>query len=134
MTERTMNSPLGLACIAAMVLGITGGCIRIPTKHGAYHLIIGVGVVAVSELDDEAVVATNANSLGVAISNRPGMKVGLGYASSSVVSVADGAVDVRVEVSRRPFGRLTVDTQKAELEHPAGTGTQGSDLEKGGAE
>jgi hypothetical protein len=58
--------------------------------------------------------------LGVLVSDRPGPKFAIGYSSASVVSVADGAEDVRVEVSRRPMGPVIVDTQRAKL---TGTGS-----------
>jgi len=49
------------------------------------------------------------------ITDRPGLKFALGYAASQVVSVADGAEDVRVEVRRRPGGLITVEVPKAQL-------------------
>jgi len=78
-------------------------------------VIIGCGIVTVGESGKEALVATDVQAIGLSISDRPGLKVGLGYSSSTVVSVEDGAKDVRVEVSKRPGGPLIVDTQSAVL-------------------
>lgn len=92
-----------------------GACIPIRGTGGAkYHLIIGFGIIGINEADN-AVTATQTQSLGVSISDRPGLKLGLGYASSTVVTVAPGASDVRVEVSRKPGGPLVVDTPSAKF-------------------
>jgi hypothetical protein len=101
---------------------LSGCCFPIPARSGTtYHLIVGIGVVAVSDPAKNAVVATDAHSLGVAVSDRPGLRFAFGYSSSSVVSVADGARDVRVEVSRKPGGPLIVDAPSAESAAPVET-------------
>lgn len=111
---RFLSGLLRLISIALIPI-ILSGCIAIPGKGGTKHyLIIGFGVVSVNESDD-AVMATQTQALGVSISDRPGLKLGIGYASSTVVSVAPGAKDVRVEVSQRPGGPLVVDTQRAKF-------------------
>lgn len=92
-----------------------GVCIPITGTAGTkYHLIIGFGIIAINEADN-AVTATQTQGLGVSISDRPGLKLGLGYASSTVVTVAPGAADVRVEVSQKPGGPLIVDTPSAKF-------------------
>jgi hypothetical protein len=80
-----------------------------------YHLIVGIGLVAVSDPEQTAAVVTQAQSLGVAISDRPGLKLGIGYASSTVTTVAEGAEDVRIEAADHPGGPLTVIIDKAQL-------------------
>jgi hypothetical protein len=92
------------------------GCVSIPGKNGTrHHLIIGVGIVSVNESPAQAVVATDSHALGISISEQAGLKFALGYSSSTVVSVADGADDVRVEVSKVPGGPLIVDVPAAKL-------------------
>jgi hypothetical protein len=92
-----------------------GVCIPITGTAGTkYHLIIGFGIIATNEAVN-GVTATQAQGLGVSISDRPGLKLGLGYASSTVVTVAPGAADVRVEVSQKPGGPLVVDTPNAKF-------------------
>lgn len=59
--------------------------------------------------------ATDMQALGLSISDRPGLKLGIGYSSSTVVTVADGAEDVRVEISKMPGGPIIIDTQSAIL-------------------
>ncbi|MBI3784186.1 MAG: hypothetical protein HY270_12390 [Deltaproteobacteria bacterium] len=78
-----------------------------------YHLVVGFGLVRTKQAENSAVVATDARSLGVVISDRPGLKLGIGYAASTVVTVPPGAEDVRVEVSRQPFGPFVVDAAAA---------------------
>jgi hypothetical protein len=86
-------------------------------------VVIGLGVVSVHENPKDAIVATDAQDLGLCITDRPGVKIAVGYLSSTVVSVADGAKDVRVEVTRRPFGPLRVEAAKAKLE-PSSNGVE----------
>jgi hypothetical protein len=94
---------------------ILSGCICIPGKGGTRHyVIVGFGIVSVNESED-AITATQTQALGVSISDRPGLKLGIGYASSTVVTVAPGAEDVRVEISKRPGAPLIVDTQSAKF-------------------
>jgi hypothetical protein len=78
------------------------------TRH---HLIIGVGVVRVSDPQAEFAVASSVRALGVSVTDRPGMRFAAGYSSSDVVLVPEDAEDVRIEVTRSPFGPLRVDRQ-----------------------
>jgi hypothetical protein len=102
---------------ALLLATLCGGC-AFPVRSSSgttYHLIVGVGVVAVSDPDQSAAVVTQAQSVGVAITDRPGLKLGIGYASSTVTTVAEGAEDVRIEAAEYPGGPLTVTVDKAEL-------------------
>src|SRR5437879_6133758 len=82
-----------ICMVGALVLGIgIGGCVTIPGKnHSKYHVIIGFGVIAISDPEQTALVATDMHSLGVMISDRPDIKLAVGYASSTIVTVAEGA-------------------------------------------
>lgn len=82
-------------CIPVLLLSL-GGCSSLhccfsyesQSDSGAEFLVLGIGFIKVpgsSQANDVLVV--NARSLGLAISNQPGLKASLGYASSSVVSV-----------------------------------------------
>jgi hypothetical protein len=96
------------------------GCVTIPGKgQSKYHLIFGFGIVAVSDPQHTAMVATDVHSLGVMISDRPDVKLAVGYVSSAVVTVAEGAEDVRAEIARKPWGPLIVDTQRAAMQNEA---------------
>jgi hypothetical protein len=107
--------------LAAFAMGCTstrsaGVVVPIPAGGGTtYHLILGFGIVRVNDNNPSAAVVTDAQSFGLVVSDRPGIKLGVGYASSSVVSVPADAKDVRVEVSRQPWGPLRVEAPAAEL-------------------
>lgn len=107
--------------LLAPLVGANAGCVRFSTTEGVdYHLILGFGLVRTKAATDSAIIATDSRSFGVVVSDRPGLKLGIGYASSTVVSVAEGSEDVRVEVSRQPFGPLVVDAPSARLKkYPA---------------
>ncbi len=62
-----------------------------------------------------AILATKMQTLGVVLSDQPGTKLGLGYSSSQVVAIPDGAKDVRVEISEKPGGPVVVDAPSALL-------------------
>ena len=119
----SLTSRIGIA-IALLSLSLVASCcgtnknsfaIPLRGEEGSVHyLIIGVGVVTVPGTEARtAVQATQMQSLGVAISDQPVTKLGVGYMSSTVVSVPDGAKDVRVEVSQVPGGPLRVETQNS---------------------
>lgn len=101
-----------------MIATLLSGCVMsVAGKDGSsHHVIIGFGIVSVNEAPDKAVIATDTHALGFSVSDRPGLKVGVGYSSSTVVTVAPGARDVRVEVSKKPWGPLIVDTQRAAMQ------------------
>ena len=83
------------------------------TRH---HIVIGFGMVSTNEAPHHAVVATDVTALGITLSDRPGLKFGIGYTASTVVTVAPGASDVRAEVSKPFLGPLTVNIPSAAME------------------
>jgi hypothetical protein len=92
------------------------GCISIPGKNGTKHyLIVGLGIVSVNDSQIPAVIATDAHTLGISISDQPGLKLAVGYSSSTVVSIPDEADDVRVEVSKIPGSPIVIDVPSARL-------------------
>lgn len=70
----------------------------------SYHLILGLGLVEVDDQTPHAATVTTARSLGVAVSDRPGLKFSAGYSSSHCVSVPAGAPDVLIDASHLPGG------------------------------
>lgn len=83
------------------------------TKH---HVVIGFGMVSTNEAPRNAVVTTDVTAFGITLSDRPGLKFGIGYTASTVVTVAPGATDVRVEISKPFGGPLTVNAPLAAME------------------
>lgn len=76
-------------------------------------LVVGIGLVSIHDRTNRAVVATSTQVLGLQVSDRPGLKLGLGYASGVVTTVSDGAEDVRAEVSHWPWGPLKIEVDRA---------------------
>ena len=80
-------------------------------------MVIGFGVVSVPAIQQSvAVQAVKSQILGIGISNQPGVSLSFGYASNTVTKIPDGAEDVRVELSDRPGGPVTVDVAASKLE------------------
>lgn len=96
-----------------------GPVLTIKGEDGTKHfIIIGFGIIRVNRPEGEtAALVTDAQALGINVSDQPGLKFGVGYSSSTVLTVPDGirAEDVRMEVSKRPFGSLKITTYSAEL-------------------
>lgn len=100
-----------LLCLVALCAGT--GCCHWTDKSGTRHtLIIGVGVVSVNESKPEAACVTRANVLGIS-ADAGGLTAGLSSRFST--SVPDGAEDVRIEASQKPFAPLKIEVQKAQL-------------------
>ena len=92
-----------------VVVTLSGCCIPLSSSEDTRrHLIIGVGLVSINDNAPHAAVATSIKSFGASVSNQPGLIASLGYASSKVVSVAEGA-SVVVDVSHSNRGGLIVD-------------------------
>jgi hypothetical protein len=105
-------------------------CSGIPfrAKNGTTHyVIVGLGVVSVNHSNQTAAVVTAQHSVGIIMSSQPGLSFSAGYSSGLTTLVPDGAQDVRIEVSRHPFGPITVDIQSAVLsnQHTSTTQTGG---------
>lgn len=94
-----------------------GGCILPFTAgDGADHyVVLGFGVVSTNDAPEDGVHVTRASSLGLVASDRPGTKLCVGWTNSTVVTVADGAQDVRIETAQSPFGALRVDAHHVEF-------------------
>ncbi len=102
------------AFVAALALCTLCGCsgIKWAGRDGTiHHVILGFGVVSVPANNDKSsVVATRSETLGIHVSDQPGVRVAIGYTSSSTIAVPETTENIVVEVSQRPFGRLVVET------------------------
>lgn len=96
--------------LALLFCGCSG--IKISDGKGSiHHLIVGIGIVTCPDTRTEnGILATKSNSLGLQISNQPGLKFALGYASSYVTAIPETADNVLVEIFQRPFGPLILQT------------------------
>lgn len=101
------------------MLGLGCGCLYLPSKSGTGRvLVVGIGLVSIHDRTNVPLTATSTQVLGLEVSDRPGLKVGVGYASSVVTTATDGAEDVRAEVSHWPFGPLKIQVDRATLAAP----------------
>lgn len=106
-----MSAPGRLVLVGAVAVLLVAGCSGVPVRSGntVHYLIIGIGVVSVPADQETADIrVTRLNALGVSLVDQPGLRLGLGYASGTVVAVPERVEDVRVEVSHLPFGPLHV--------------------------
>ena len=75
-------------------------------------MIVGFGVVSVPrEPATNAIHVSKVQAVGLTVTDQPGLRVALGYASS-MVSAIPPDVDVRLEVSDRPLGPVTIRTNE----------------------
>ena len=93
---------LRLFGIAAMLF--MGGCIPIHTNGTTHYLVIGIGVVSVSNTNQYAASITKENVLGGYVSKDGG---GIGYKSKQQIMVNTNA-DMSIETSSVPFKPLKV--------------------------
>ena len=92
------------------MIGCCGICYKDKTGT-THHIIIGLGVVSVPDVNrEDTVKVVRSQALGVSIANQPGLAFAAGIASNSVVAVPNGLRDVCAEVSQRPFGSIEVKT------------------------
>ncbi len=101
--------------VLSIVLMAVSGCIVTAKGEGErrHHVVIGFGIVSTNEAPSQAIVATDVSAVGITLSDRPGLKFGIGYTASTVVTVAPGAVDVRVEIFKPFNGPFIVNVPSA---------------------
>jgi hypothetical protein len=96
-------------CLFALLVLFTG-CIPF-TSNGTKHvMVVGFGIVSVPATNAPNTQVAKSQAIGLIVSDQPGIKVGLGYSSSTVVQIATNQ-NVLIEVSARPGKPLTVKTQ-----------------------
>lgn len=95
---------LRLVSLLASVLFLGSGCVPFRSKGTTHYLVLGIGVVSVSNTNKEVAQVSRANAIGLLASER-GVK--LGYGAESTVSIKTNE-NVIVEVRKAPFGPLNV--------------------------
>lgn len=97
-----MNRLLILLAAALNTACTTASCCLTTADESSdaiHYVVIGFGIVSIPKPKaPDGVMAANMNALGLAVSNQPGLNIGLGYSSSSVVSIAAEAKNAVVEV------------------------------------
>ncbi len=107
-----------LFCLALSGCTGLGCCLTLPVQgeSSIHYVVLGLGIVSIPKPDTQtAILATKTQTLGIVVSDQPGAKVGVGYNSGSVVTIPDGAKDVRVEISQNPGGSVTISSPSANL-------------------
>lgn len=126
--ERLCRHRGWLLSLGVCVLGLGSGCLYLPSKSGTGRvLVVGIGLVSIHDRTNAPLTATSTQVLGLEVSDRPGLKVGVGYASSVVTTASDGAEDVRAEVSRWPFGPVKIQVDRATLAAPTNSASPTQD-------
>ena len=109
-----LTSPL--SCVTVGAIGaLLSACSGIPidSEDTRHYLIIGVGVVSVPQSQPERSVSVHRmQALGVSVSDQPGLKLGIGYASALVTSIPHEVSSTVVEVSNRPFGPIRISAEQ----------------------
>lgn len=91
------------------ILALTlSGCVLPSGKQ--HRLIIGFGVVSISDTNQNIAQVTRTKAIGFTVSDQPGLKFGAGYSSSVFVAVKTNA-NLLIEVDEQPGQPLKVNTQ-----------------------
>jgi len=105
-----------LLIVLASGCGHTACCLKVPvqgTRGSVHYVVFGFGVISVlAPTEKTHVLVTRVHSVGATVSDQPGLRVGLGYLSSSLVAVGKDANNVIVEVHEPIGGPLTVHSQE----------------------
>ncbi len=106
--------------LASMVIiaAFTCGCVMRTDSgdnHKARYLVIGLGVVWVNDSKPEVATVSGVKSVGITVSDRPGMKLSVGYTDSYAVNVPDGQANVLVEFSQKLDGDAKVEVTPAKI-------------------
>lgn len=110
------------AIILAALVMLTSGCANTTcclvkqggSENAIRYMVIGFGSVSIPKpkADDE-IFASKMKAVGLMVANQPGLKFGLGYTSSSVVTVPSQAKNAVVEVRACDAGEGMSVTTKA---------------------
>jgi hypothetical protein len=103
--RRLLGTMVGIAGLAL------SACSGIPIDDGAtrHYVIVGFGVVSVPQGEpSNSVHVSKVQALGLTVADQPGLRFAIGYASGMVAAIPSDVEDVRLEVSDRPFGPVTI--------------------------
>ncbi len=101
----------------AILLLLCGCSVPLGNKNGtSYHMILGFGIVSVNDNVNEAAVITRTTSIGVAVTDQPGLKCSIGYSSNKAITISEEADNVIVEVEHSPLGDISVNLKNIRRE------------------
>ena len=84
------------------------GCVPIRTNGTTHYIVIGIGIVSVSNTNQYAASITSETAIGAYVSEDGG---GIGYKSKQQIMVSTNA-DMTIEVFHVPFEKWKVDIIK----------------------
>jgi hypothetical protein len=96
---------LGLALLVGLA-----GCAPFHKGDTTHYVVIGFGVVSVPRTNTSPVQVVKSQAIGLSVSDQPGIKFGIGYSSSTTVSIHTNQ-NVLIEVSDRPLAPLKVESK-----------------------
>lgn len=74
--------------VALFLTAVLCGCVPIHSGKTTHYLVLGFGLVSVNSTNQPAATVVKANVLGIMGSSMPGPKLTVGYASTTVATVA----------------------------------------------
>jgi hypothetical protein len=92
-----------------VVLLLFAGCIPLRKGGTTHYVIVGFGVVSVPSTNSPAAQVVRSQAIGLTVSDQPGVKVGIGYASSTTVNIRTNQ-NIAIEISGRPGQPLKINT------------------------
>lgn len=72
---------------ATLIVACLSGCAVKGTGGKTHHVVFGFGVVTVDSPTNSPVIVTQSRTLGVTLSDAPGVRFNAGYANSTVTQV-----------------------------------------------
>lgn len=84
------------------------------SKDTRHLLIIGLGITTQKAANEEAAMVTTSKSLGLTMSNMPGVKASLGYSSAKIVTLSQDA-DLLIQVKHSLTDDIEICTNELEL-------------------
>ncbi len=112
---RSLLSVVSLVATCCLIsgCGLPKCCFVVPVdgREGETHyVVVGLGIISTGSAEDHSdVTVSKVQAIGATISDQPGLKLNLGFASSRLIMIPDGSTDVRIEVSDHLVGPLRID-------------------------
>lgn len=95
--------------LALPCLVFSGCALPIVEKEGTtHHLIVGLGIVSVNDSVPTSAVVTRSKALGLNITNQPKLKFAAGYSSDNIVTVAEDADNLMIDIAPEPTGNILI--------------------------
>lgn len=95
------------------------------TDNATRYVVIGFGVITIPKQKGvDGILATKTKAVGLVVTNQPGLNVGLGYSSSSVVAIPSDTSNTVVEVSTCMDEGIFVNAKSSQIQSGEGGNKQ----------